>query len=336
MRHALRFVAVALMLVAVEAATPRPALAMDKINVTMAASSVNYAPYLVAIEKGYFKDEGFDVEIIKAGGGTATPALISGSVDFSTSGSAAVSAILRGAALRVIFYPWDRIDYQFWATDPKIKTVADLKGKSIGIISRGDTLELAVRIVLMRDNIDPNAVSYTPLGYGPARMAAVSAKTLPAVVLAPIDVDRLRKSGKLASAHMIYDTYNKVKMPLTGTAISEKLLTKNPDRVKRFLRAVEKGLAYTKAFEKQTVDVLQKYNAKTNRASIQSTYATTLRTATEDGTIPEDLQKQEADVRAQVIHVAKDKIPPLDKIYDFALANDVAKELAAAHWKPTP
>ncbi len=336
MRHAFRPAIHALVGAALFAAHPGAAQAAEKIKITMAASSVNYAPYMVAIEKGYFKDEGFDVEVIKAGGGTATPALISGSVDFSTSGSAAVSAILRGAPLRVIYYPWDRIDYQIWATSPDIKSVQDLKGKSIGIISRGDTLEIAVRIVLTRAGMDPNSVSYTPLGYGNARLAAVTAKTLAAAVLAPIDVDRLKKSGKVGAAHMIYDTYNKVKMPLTGVAVSAEAIAKNPDRIKRFLRAVEKGLAYSAAFREKTVDVLQKYNPKTKRGSIDQTYASTMSTRTEDGTISKDLQEQEASLRAQLIHVPKDKVPPLDKIYDFRLAHEVAQELAAAHWKPAP
>lgn len=310
--------------------------APEKIKVTMAALSVNYAPYLVAIDKGYFKDEGFEIEIVTTGGGTGTPALISGSIDFSTSGSAAISAILRGAPLRVIFYPWDRIDYQIWAADPSIQTVQDLKGKAVGIISRGDTMEVAIRIVLMRHGMDPNSVSYTPLGFGPARMAAISAGTLPAVLLATIDVDQLKEAGKLGNARLIYDMYDKVKMPLTGTAVSAAMLEKNPDRVKRFVRAVAKGLAYTGAFRDGTVAILEKYNKGASAKTILATYEHTLPTRTEDGSIPEELQRQEATIRAELIGVAPDKMPPLDQIYDFRIARDVGHELAAQNWKPSP
>lgn len=335
MRHSLRLLGGAIASVTLLAALPHGALAIEKIKVSMAASSVNYAPYLVAIEKGYFKDEGFDVEVVKAGGGTATPALISGSLDFSTSGSAAVSAIMRGAPLRVIFYPWDRIDYQIWVTKPEIKTIADLKGKQIGIISRGDTQEVAIRIILARNGIDPNAVGYTPLGFGGGRMAAISSGSLPAAILAPVDVGRLKKAGKLGNAHMLFDTHDTVRMPLTGTAVSATLLEKSPERVKRFIRAVAKGLAYTDAFHDATGDILLKYNPKTARATIMETYELTLSGKTGDGSISEDLQRQEAMNRAEVIRLDKSKVPPLDKIYDFRIAKEVGKELAAAHWKPT-
>jgi ABC-type nitrate/sulfonate/bicarbonate transport system substrate-binding protein len=334
-RQALRLAAYALVGAAVFGTHPHAAQAIEKIKVSMAATSVNYAPYLVAVEKGYFKDEGFDVAIVKAGGGTATPALISGSLDFSTSGSAAVSAIMRGAPLRVIFYPWGRIDYQIWATKPDIKTVEDLKGKQIGIISRGDTQEVAIRIVLARHGMDPNGVGYTPLGFGGGRMAAISSGSLPAAVLAPVDVGRLKKAGKLGNAHLVFDTHDTVKMPLTGTAVSVAMLERNPDRVKRFIRAVAKGLAYTGTYRGATVDMLLKYNPKTARETIMETYEGTLSGRTEDGSISEELQSQEATSRAEVIRLAKNKIPPLDKIYDFRIAKAVGKELAAAHWKPT-
>ncbi len=333
MRQVFRLAACALVGATMLAAFSHPAAAAEKIKVTMAALSGNYAPYLVAIEKGYFKEEGFDVEVIKAGGGTATPALMSGSIDFSTSGSAAVSAIERGAPLRVIFYPWDRIPYQIWATTPAIKSLADLKGKQIGIISRGDTMEVAVRIALARQDMSPTAVSYTPLGYGNARIAAAGSGALPAVVLSTIDARRLKKSGKGDKAHMVYDLHATVKMPLTGTAVSAKALSENPDRVKRFLRAVEKGLAYTAAFPEPTVDILTKYNPKTKREALADTLDETLAGKT-DGTISEELQRQEATTRAEVIGLAKDKVPPLDKIYDFHLTKQVVHELAAANWKP--
>ncbi len=46
-----------------------PAEAAQKIKITMAASSGNYAYWFAAIEKGYYKDEGLELDIIKAGGG---------------------------------------------------------------------------------------------------------------------------------------------------------------------------------------------------------------------------------------------------------------------------
>ena len=73
------------------------AAGLQKIKITVPSVEASDAAYFVAAQRGYFKDEGLDVELVFAGGGTATPALLSGTVDGSASGSAAISAILRGA-----------------------------------------------------------------------------------------------------------------------------------------------------------------------------------------------------------------------------------------------
>ena len=89
--------------IAVLAMAVSPSPAADKVKMSIAATSANYAPYFVALEKGYLTEEGFDVEIVKAGGGTATPAQLSGEIEFNTSGATALSAILKGAPLKLVF-----------------------------------------------------------------------------------------------------------------------------------------------------------------------------------------------------------------------------------------
>ena len=118
---------------------------MQKIKMTVTSRTGPAAPYFIAIDKGYFAEQGLEVEIVDAGGGVAIPAMISGSADFSMSAAVAISAIMRGAQLRVIYTMADRPPYQLWATQPGLKTLADLKGKQVGIISRGDTFEIALK-----------------------------------------------------------------------------------------------------------------------------------------------------------------------------------------------
>jgi NitT/TauT family transport system substrate-binding protein len=308
----------------------------EKIKIAIASRSMNYAPYFVPLAKGYYKEEGFtEVELIDAGGGVATPAQISGEIDFNTSASAALSAVLKGASLKIIYFPWDRIPYQVYVTDPALKTLADLKGKQVGIQSRGDTFEVAMRMALKQEGLDPNSVIYSALGVGATRRAALAARSVPAAIISPIDANVLRASGELKDSRMIYDLGEKVQLPLTGTAVRTVDIEKNRDRVKRFLRAVSKGMAYTAAFRDATVDIVMSYNKGADRDSIAATYDETLAGRTEYGAISEKLMRQEADVRAEIINVPKDKIPPLEKIYDFSIVRDATNELQREGWKPT-
>jgi hypothetical protein len=113
--------------------------AADKVRLSYVLSSVEYADDFLAIDKGYFKEEGIDIDLQQAGGGAAVPALISGDIDFTGSGSVAISAILKGAKLKVLLVVDAHPAMQIWA-QPAVKSFADLKGKPIGIISRADTI----------------------------------------------------------------------------------------------------------------------------------------------------------------------------------------------------
>jgi ABC-type nitrate/sulfonate/bicarbonate transport system substrate-binding protein len=189
-----------------------PAHAADKVKVSYPTMTSSYIFFFSAIAKGYYKEENLDLDVIEAAGGVATPALVSGDVQFSTSGSSAISAVMKGAKLKVLAVGEDRPSWQIWTTRPEIKTFADLKGLQVGILSRGDTGEVAIRYVLHKLNLPQDFVSYTPMGSAlGTRMAVVRSGSLPAAVLQPAEVETLRAGGGLANAHMIMDLAEEVR-----------------------------------------------------------------------------------------------------------------------------
>src|SRR6516225_1966925 len=190
--------AVYMALIAAAAFTCLPANAADMVKVTYPTLTSSYIFFFSAISKGYYKEENLDLDVIESAGGVATPALVSGDVQFSTSGSSAISAIMRGAKLKVLAVGEDRPSWQIWTTRPELKTFQDLKGLQIGVLSRGDTGEVAIRYVLKKLNLPQDFVSYTPMGSALAtRMAVVRAGSLPAAVLQPAEVETLRANGGL-------------------------------------------------------------------------------------------------------------------------------------------
>ena len=114
--------------------------------------TVEYGALLVGTDQGYFAGEGIDVELVQAGGGVATLALIAGDLQSTGSPSVAISAALRGARLKVLFVGEDHSAFQLWA-QPEIKRFEDLKDQPVGIISRGDTTEIALRYILAKRNL---------------------------------------------------------------------------------------------------------------------------------------------------------------------------------------
>src|SRR5262245_6961456 len=155
----------------------------EKVRFSVAAITGSYMDEFVAIEKGYHREEGLTVEMIRAGGGIATQALLAGDLHFSTSAGSALSSMLRGAELTVIYTNIDRPGYQLWSGQSEIKQLKDLTGKRVGVTSRGDTQELSVRLLLRKHGIDAHSVAFVAVGFGAQRLAALQAGSVDAVPL---------------------------------------------------------------------------------------------------------------------------------------------------------
>ena len=309
---------------------------LTTVKVTIPAIAAYYAPDFIAIDKGYFAEAGLQIEIVEAGGGVGTPALISGTVDFSASPAAALAAILRGAPLKIIYTMADRATYQLWSTEPNVTSLAEMKGKSVGIISRGDTFEIAMRLTLIQQGFPQDWLSYTALGFGAqARDAAMASGSLPAVIVAESDLEPLRGTPALARSHLIVDMYKTLRWPYTGMATSDKLLATKPDMVERFLGALVKGVRYMKAFKPETLAILAKREPQAPAHAIEIDYDAVIPTLTDTGTASDALIRQDLDVRAGLMNIPKDKLRPASEIYDYRLLEKATAALDAAHWQPS-
>jgi NitT/TauT family transport system substrate-binding protein len=317
------------------AAPPQPPAAAappprERIKVSFASDTAVYAPFFVALDKGYLAEEGIEVEAVQAGGGAATPALISGDLNYSTSAATSVSAILKGAPLKVIFTNADRPMDELWAITPDVATLADLAGKTVGVQSRGDTMEIETRLVLMQHGLDPNAVGYSAVGVGGQRLAALQAGAVAAAILTAAEAVELRDA--LPQGRLLANVREEVQMLYMGVATTDAELEGHRDRAKRYLRAVVKGREYAKAFRDETIDVLGQHNQAARKAN-EIDYDLTLPALTEDGSIAPEIQRRDTALRAEINGL--EQYPGPDQIYDYSLVQEIYAELRASGWRPT-
>jgi NitT/TauT family transport system substrate-binding protein len=312
-----------------QAATESPPI--ETVKISFASDSAVYAPFFIAIEKGYLREEGLEMEMIKAGGGAATPALISGDIQYSTSAASSVSATLKGAPLRVVYTNSDRPGYELWSSADGIRTLADLVGQSIAVQSRGDTMEIAARLDLQQHGIDPDSVSYVAAGYGSAqRIATLQTGSAAAAILGIADVVQVRNAGP--TGHRLSNIRDEVQMLYTGLATSDQELQEHRDRVKRLLRATIEGREYYKAFKEETLQIMGKYNERPPEAN-EADYDDVIPAMTGDGSMPEEVQQRDTALRAAINGV--EQAPPVGQIYDYSVAKEIYAELQAAGWQPT-
>jgi NitT/TauT family transport system substrate-binding protein len=332
MRYFVRSV-VALLLVAGFAGR---ASALDHVKVSYPNLNGSYIYFFTAIQKGYYKDEGFDLDVVETGGGPATAALVSGDLAFSTSGSSAISAIMKGAKLKVLLVGEDRPDWQVWSTHPGINKFDDLKGQQIGIVSRGDTGEIGIRYYLMKHNLPSDFVAFTPMGSSVGtRMAMVKSGTLPAALLHPGDVDILKAQHGLDNGKLLVDLRQEVRSTFNGLATSEDLIKKNPDLVERFVRATRKGMIFARNNREESIKRYADY-MKAKPEDVAEEYDVLRTLMALDGTIPDDVQQNEVKLRGAMLSMPADKVPPPSTVFDFSFAKKANATLAAQGWKPNP
>jgi NitT/TauT family transport system substrate-binding protein len=327
-----RFLLLACALLGATLVTGEPASAAtaeEKVRFSVAAVTGSYMDEFVAIEKGYHREEGLTVEMIRAGGGIATQALMAGDLHFSTSAGSALSAMLRGAEIKVVYTNIDRPGYQLWSGRPEIKNLKDLIGKKIGVTSRGDTQELSVRLLLRKHGIDTNSVVFIPVGFGGTRLAALQTGTVDAVPLGAGDFAQLKQP----KGHMLGDTEKEIRFAYVGLAVSSRSLARQPHLVERFLRSVIKGREYARRYREQTISILGKYTQR-KREFNEIDYDSTLPVLTAEGWVSDEILKEDVAMRAELVGIP---IPSdYGKFFDYSVAKKIYRELKTAGWKPAP
>jgi NitT/TauT family transport system substrate-binding protein len=307
----------------------------QKIKITVPSYETADGAYLIAVQKGYFAAEGLDPELVFAGGGTATPALISGSIDGSASSASALSAILKGAALRIVLVFEDSPFYDIWG-QADIHSLADFKGKAIGVATRGDTFEIATRLALQQAGVPPDAVGYTPIGSGIGAGAAFESGALAGATISTSESANALAKGNLKRGHIVAALLGKVHMPWNGFVVSEKLLYGNPVLARKIMRAIVKGSRYLEAYKAQTIAIMAKYDPAEALPAQGIDYDEFMHGRTKDLTVKPEFAQADLDLRAGLLQIPKDQLPTLDKVYDFSLVRSVNAELDASRWKPTP
>jgi ABC-type nitrate/sulfonate/bicarbonate transport system substrate-binding protein len=200
-------------------------------------------PTAVARGAGFFKDEGLDVRpvTLSSSGPIMMALLMSGQADIVIAGAVAVlRGIARGAPVVVVGGHLNRISYALM-TAKGLKTVADLKGKTIGITGIGGMGEFTVVESLRRNGlVKDRDFSVLNIEGGPAaRIAALKTGKVHAVPLTPGQRVQAENEGFT----VLLDTRETLtEIPSTVVASARDFTSSSPDKMVRILRAFAKAM----------------------------------------------------------------------------------------------
>jgi NitT/TauT family transport system substrate-binding protein len=237
-----------------------PASSAAPAKLVMSYSSVSYAQIAlpVALETGIFAKNGLEAEFIF--GPNGVPALIAGEVQATvTSTEELVSADLAGADLVSIATMVPYLQHKLMVR-PEIKTMADVKGKPVGVTKRGTITDTVLRMAAQRGGLDPNKdLQIIELGTADKQLAALTAGAIYASSFSPPNTDVAEKQG----AHVLYDFPKEhIEYPVAQLMVNRQWAGKNEAATLGLLRSLAQAVALTRTQPAQVASIYAKW-AKT-------------------------------------------------------------------------
>jgi NitT/TauT family transport system substrate-binding protein len=183
------------------------------------------AGIFMMITKGFAEKQGLKLDIQEFGNDVIEiQAILSGSLDsYDGSPGAAISAAARGADIKVLGCEWPGVPYVIYVR-PEIKTVQDLKGKTMAISAPGASPDVVAHAVLAKYGIPDDSVKFANLGADLDRFKAVVAGVADATVVSNEYTPIAEQQGlkALLRASEVVPDYMRVCIFTTGKVLAEK------------------------------------------------------------------------------------------------------------------
>ncbi len=298
------------------------------IHVAVPTLSMVVIAFTAAKEKGYYRDEGLDVDLVQMRDTLGISALIGGNAEFASMSGAGMTAMLGGAPLRFAFSSFFRPMFWLYAK-PEFADVKSLRGKRIGVTGLGSGPDNLLREVLKRIGIEGGRdVAILALGLPATLATALRNGIVDAGMVSPPFNFAVRDAGFRELVSFLKEDF----VELQGSIlVNDKFLQSDPGLVEKFVRGTMKGLRYARENKAGTIPVLLRY-MKIKEDLAGQYYDQVRPIMTADGTVNVDMQKKYLD---QALKVLNPKEPPtVEKLYSYGLARKVNAELDAAGWKP--
>jgi NitT/TauT family transport system substrate-binding protein len=230
---------------------------VEKQKVSIAVGGKNlfyYLPLTIAEQLGYFKDEGLQVEISDfAGGSKALQALVGGSADVGSGayehtinmqakGQPIKAFVLQGRAPQIVLGVSTR-------TIPNYKSIADLKGKKIGVTAPGSSTNMMANFVLAKAGLKPTDVSFIGVGASSGALSALRSGQIDAIANLDPVITMLEQKHEIkvvADTRTLKDTQDVFGGPMPAATLytNEAFLKKYPHTAQALTNAMVHALKW--------------------------------------------------------------------------------------------
>jgi ABC-type nitrate/sulfonate/bicarbonate transport system substrate-binding protein len=296
------------------------AQAQEKVRIAYASNSLAFLVPFVAQDRGFYKKQGLDVEMIQVRPGVAMAALLSGDIGYVELIGSTIRSAAKGAPVRAISTSI-RAPFFSLISKANFKSVKDLKGHTIGVTSLGGTNYIATRMVLEHFGMDAEKdVKIIAIGDEKLMHEAFKIGRIDAVMVAPPFSVILQREGfpNLANSAKL------LTIPFSGIGTTLQNIKSNRSQIKKVLKAEIEAMRYLRRDAEGTTQVILKRFGMDPKLARES-YEVVIDAFSRDGRVPLDGVETLLNIEK-----ARNLIPQnvkAESVVDASLVGEALKEM---------
>jgi NitT/TauT family transport system substrate-binding protein len=242
-------------------------LLAEPVRAAYPSANVQFLPAFVSLEKGFYKREGLEAELISVRSAvTAVQALVGNQIHFIFSVGPQMPAIWEGTDIILLAQQVGRPTFSL-VVRPEIQKVSDLKGKKLGV-SFGGSTAAGMKALLELNKINPDKdVEYVNIPGNTPKIAAMKQGIVVAGLLAP-PADFIAVQSGLKRLLSLADVFKDTSF--TGLAATGRTVRENPQLAKRMVRAIVRGVYHTRDNPEDAIQVMMKHLRMEREAAVDA------------------------------------------------------------------
>lgn len=303
-------------------------LAIDNLRVAYPSLNTSVFALIIAQKEGYMKEEGLNVELLSIRGEIAIRTTLAGDVDFFTNAGSALAAAVRGIPVKLVTVFQDKPGWDLIA-QPDIKSIAQLRGKNIAIMSPEGSLAVVAREILRKNGLDPaKDVNLVVMGGDSVRFPALQTKAIHATLFNTGMSVRAQKEGftKLGNASEYANLIE------GGLATSSDKIKQNPEKIFRLVRGAIKGMSYFVGKREPALNYMMDALRLKDRELATSIYDIQTKLVLREGFSDDKALQGIIDDMKRTTKVQREI--KVGDIFDLSFVKKANEELKTNGWKP--
>jgi NitT/TauT family transport system substrate-binding protein len=295
---------------------------LEKIVITYPSRSIASVDLYIAQDRGFFRQEGLQAEVVQVRGNIGVTALLSGDAQAINNVGTVIRALERtDLPAKVVSQSLKK--NLFWlVTKPDVRSLSDLKGKIFGTTTLGGSQHLAGLRLLQKAGLDPDKdITVVIGGDVPAQLQSLVSGTIQLAALSPPTVILARDRFKMKIHGSTLDDVANLQ---NGLAFTDKMLRERRDLVKRILRARSRAHRYFWENERGTAEVLANYLKVDLPVALES-YRLARPAFTTNGLATDKEVEEFLRADAEVLKLREPVAAA--KVFDFSIQKEVNQEL---------